>query len=205
MRPLSARPPTARRDVHSSSQRASATLIRRPSLTGSEFVAEDLEDGPHEIDIFEERTQRQPRVATLDFGTVFKHHAPRPPAPPIKLPDGVQNPFLHPNSFPRRRPASHRGVVQREDTSSFADPSRQRPMTARVDTRAHRPGTAGPQRQSSRPGTAGPQRQSNARTRDDANQEGTQSGEVNWEHRGISTILSDERSVQCTLAFAKMP
>jgi hypothetical protein len=90
---------------------------------------------------------RPSRASALDLDTIFQH-APRP--------QGVQNPFFHPNSFtslPRRRPASHR--IAQAGTSSFADPSCQRPMTARADIRAHRSATAAPQRQSS------------ARTRDD--------------------------------------
>ena len=113
-------------------------------------------------------------------------------------------------------------MAQQAGTSSFADPSYQRPMTARADIRSHHPATAAPQRQSS------------ARTRDDAtaalpsgtpslphsihsasqhpacatcayaqllrvrvptNQEGMQSAQVSGEHRRLSAI-SHERSVQ---------
>jgi hypothetical protein len=157
---------------------------------------------------------RPSRASALDLDTIFQH-APRP--------QGVQNPFLHPNSFtslPRRRPASHR--IAQAGTSSFADPSCQRPMTARADIRAHRSATAAPQRQSS------------AQTRDDAtaslssgtpalphsihsasqhpacatcayaqllrirartNQEGTQSAQVSGEHRRVGAV-SHERSVR---------
>lgn len=157
---------------------------------------------------------RPSRASALDLDTIFQH-APRP--------QGVQNPFLHPNSFtslPRRRPASHR--IAQAGTSSFADPSCQRPMTARADIRAHHSATAAPQRQSS------------ARTRDDAtaslssgtpalshsihsasqhtacetcayaqllrirartNQEGMQSAQVSGEHRRVGAV-SHERSVR---------
>ena len=40
-------------------------------------------------------------------------------------------------------------MAQQAGTSSFADPSYQRPMTARADIRSHHPATAAPQRQSS--------------------------------------------------------
>lgn len=76
------------------------------------------------------------QVPQLDFSAAFRHHVPPPPPPPIRLPDGVSNPFLHPNSFPRRRPASHRAA---RITPTFDVPAQRRPVTARPQ----RPTTAG--------------------------------------------------------------
>ncbi len=83
----------------------------------------------------------------LNFGAVFKHHAPPPPPPPLRLPEGGANPGRsaprqHPQSFPRRRPASHR-ISRSPGTPSLGptEQSRQRPATARQEGRGQRPGT----------------------------------------------------------------
>ena len=93
------------------------------------------------------RHQPSERPPALNFGVVFRHHAPVPPAPPVRLPEGVANPFTfdtlrHPKSFPRRRPASHR-ISRSPGTPSMgpAEPSRQRPETARQEGRGQRPRT----------------------------------------------------------------
>lgn len=93
------------------------------------------------------------QVPQLDFSAAFRHHVPPPPPPPVRLPQGVSNPFTarqHPNSFPIRRPASHRATTH--NTPTLDMPAQRRPLTARpqrpaTDTAgARRPLTARPQR-----------------------------------------------------------
>ena len=68
-------------------------------LNPDEEVYEDLED-EHDIDedlaaveppaSSRARNQRQPAtVSQLDFGAIFKHHTPKPPAPRMRLPGAV--------------------------------------------------------------------------------------------------------------------
>ena len=126
-------------------------------MSVSVALSPELHDD-YDVDVYEEPQDEEGRVQAplqhlprpppargrampqLDFSTVFRDHTPRLPEPPVKVPEGVENPFgsLPPNSFPRRRPASHR-IVQNPATSSFAVPTVQRrPATARaLPHRAH--------------------------------------------------------------------
>ena len=71
------------------------------------------------------------RVA-LDLSSVFRHHVPKPPAPPITLPAGVQNPFMSP--LPTTRALSARPL--RASSSGMSARKQQRPETARPGPRS---------------------------------------------------------------------
>lgn len=112
-----------------------------------EHVYEDL--GDDFADTFESVSAHAPprlqALPQLDFGAVFRNHTPRQGPPPVKVPDGVKNPFALSNqpsnnilvgSFPRR-PTSHRGPTRPWATPSPSTPFQQRPNTARATHRTN--------------------------------------------------------------------
>jgi hypothetical protein len=179
VRPLvSARPPTASRSGRPPTVPAiPVDYARAASSDEDALYVEDEADGQTEMGAH--RPQRHThgpteRPSTLNLSAVYQHHTPRPPAPPVKLPEGIANPFasaldtLHPKSFERRRPASHRitrspgtsslapalrpesaprlihrpGQADRRALQDSAVQVRERPETARADFRSRRPITA---------------------------------------------------------------
>ena len=182
VRPLvAARPPTASRSGRPPT--VPAIAVEHARAVSSVEDALDVEDeadgrtGAH-------RPQRhtygpRERPSTLNLSAVYQHHTPRPPALPVKLPEGIANPFasafdtLRPRSFLRRRPESHR-IKYSPGTPSLAPALRpesaprlidrpQRPGTGRADRRAlqdsavqlrERPATARADFRSRRPSTA---------------------------------------------------
>ena len=173
---VSARPPTVSRSGRPPTVPAIAVEhVRAVSSFEDPLDVEDETDGGTGA----HRPQRHTygpteRPSTLNLSAVYQHHTPRPPAPPVKLPEGIANPFasaldtLHPKSFERRRPASHR-ITRSPGTSSLAPALRpesaprlihrpgqadrralqdsavqvlERPETARADFRSRRPITA---------------------------------------------------------------
>jgi hypothetical protein len=156
---VSARPPTASRSGRPPTVPAiPVDYARAASSDEDALYVEDEADGQTEMGAH--RPQRHThgpteRPSTLNLSAVYQHHTPRPPAPPVKLPEGIANPFasaldtLHPNSFKRRRPASHRITrspgTGRADQRALQDSAvqlRERPATARADLRLRRPSTA---------------------------------------------------------------
>ena len=144
---VSARPPTVSRSGRPPTVPAIAVEhVRAVSSFEDPLDVEDETDGGTGA----HRPQRHTygpteRPSTLNLSAVYQHHTPRPPAPPVKLPEGIANPFasaldtLHPNSFKRRRPASHR-ITRSPGTPSLAPALRPESASRRIDA-PQRPGT----------------------------------------------------------------
>lgn len=94
VRPLSAR----RGDeyVHGTARGSSAIAVTF-NYPNDDEVYEDLEDEDHNIDAVHAAVAKQAPAASqtqrggdtvsqLDFRAIFKHHVPKPPDPPIRLP-----------------------------------------------------------------------------------------------------------------------
>jgi hypothetical protein len=180
VRPLvSARPPTASRSGRPPT--VPAIAVEHARAASSVEDALDVEEtdggtGAHRPRRHTHTYGPTERPSTLNLSAVYQHHTPRPPAAPVKLPEGIANPFasaldtLHPRTFERRRPASHR-ITRSPGTPSLAPALRpesaprliDRPGTGRADRRAlqdsavqlrERPETARADFRSRRPITA---------------------------------------------------
>ena len=77
----------------------------------------------------------KPAHSRLDMAAVFRHHTPAEPSPPIKLPEGVENPFLVTTLRPpTKRPQSTRSRTASRSSDMLTN---QRPATARPHLPAH--------------------------------------------------------------------
>ena len=147
VRPLSGRAHVGKKRGSSAGVHTAQNLLLREEHLGEEHVYEDF--GDDFADTFESVSAHAPprlqALPQLDFGAVFRNHTPRQVPPPVKVPDGVKNPFALSNqpsnnslvgSFPRR-PTSHRGPTRPWATLSPSTPFKQRPNTARVTHRTN--------------------------------------------------------------------